>query len=38
MEHSKTTLEDLYAKLLIQDEEEGGITIGAEEIRENKVS
>lgn len=33
---AESNMEDLYAKLTIEDEEEGGFIIGVEEIQENK--
>ena len=38
MDYSKSKLEDLYAKLSIEDEEEGGEVIGEEEVQGNKES
>ena len=33
---TESNMEDLYVKLMIEDEEEGGVIIGVEEIQENK--
>ncbi|KAL8133146.1 hypothetical protein AgCh_008559 [Apium graveolens] len=38
MEYSKATLNDLYAKLMIEDEEEGGVIIGNSENEQRKDS
>lgn len=38
MEHSKASLDELYAKLTIEDEEEGGVIVGSAEIEQGKES
>lgn len=38
MEHSKQNLDDLYAKLTMEDEDEGGIIIGANQIVQKRES
>lgn len=35
-QYNKSNLEELYANLSIEDEEEGGVVIGVEEVQEKK--